>query len=416
MERLRLALAMGYSDWDSFLKNLNRQMLVVHSHFEQVFALPQTDSTGHGDQQRWGALWAQLWSDEEARVLLAQHAFAAPDEAWRLLKQLRTGAAYRTFSPQGRERLDQLIPMVMGAVSATSNADVTLQRLLRIIEAIGRRSAYFSLLIEHPMALSQLVKLCSASHWVAEFIAQHPLVMDELLDPRALYAPLDKHALEQELQDNLSGIASDDLEQQMELMRQFKHSNVMRVAAADVANVLPLMVVSDHLTEIAEVVLAEVLKQSWQSLARKHGVPRLQGHHTGDSPGFAIIAYGKMGGIELGYGSDLDLVFLYDAAQEEGQTHGAQPIEQQLFFARLGQRIIHMLGTRTASGVLYEVDMRLRPSGAAGLLVTSIAGFGDYQHHSAWTWEHQALVRARPVAGDPTIAAQFNQIRAEILG
>jgi len=271
-------------------------------------------------------------------------------------------------------------------------------------------------LAETPMALSQLVRLCAASPWITGLLTLHPLLLDELLDPRTLYAPLQRQALEEELARDLARLGADDLEQQMEVLRHFQQANTLRVAAAEVVGAYPLMVVSDHLTEIAEVVLQAVLRLARQHLIDRHGAPccRIDGQEV--EPGFAIVAYGKLGGIELGYGSDLDLVFLHGSEGEELGTQGAKAIDNNVFFARLGQRIIHMITAHTPAGVLFEVDMRLRPNGAAGMLVSSMAAFAEYQHHAAWTWEHQALVRARVVAGDAPVAERFAAIRREVLG
>jgi glutamate-ammonia-ligase adenylyltransferase len=266
------------------------------------------------------------------------------------------------------------------------------------------------------MALSQLVKLFAASPWIGMLLTHHPVLLDELLDVRTLYQLLDRQALEDELLQELQKLDYDDLEQQMEALRYFKQSHVLHVAAADISHAMPLMKVSDHLTEIAEVVLDEVLQIALNAMAVKHGYPRCSpGHTKACTPGFCIIAYGKMGGIELGYGSDLDLVFLHDSRGEHQKTGGKKPIDNAVFFARLGQRIIHILNTLTPSGILYEVDMRLRPSGASGLLVSDMDAFAEYQRDEAWTWEHQALVRARPVVGDEGVAKQFTAVRHEIL-
>ena len=308
------------------------------------------------------------------------------------------------------------MPLLLGAVAHARDPDTTLSRVLDLVEKIARRTTYLALLAESPMALSQLVRLCAASPWIAGLLTLHPLLLDELLDPRSLYAPLKRQALEDELATDLARLGADDLEQQMEVLRHFQQANTLRVAAADVAGAYPLMVVSDHLTEIAEVVLQAVLRLARQHLIDRHGVPccRIDGQVV--EPGFAILAYGKLGGIELGYGSDLDLVFLHGSEGEELGTQGAKAIDNNVFFARLGQRIIHMMTAHTPAGVLYEVDMRLRPNGAAGMLVSSMAAFAEYQRHAAWTWEHQALVRARVVAGDVPVAERFAAIRRDVLG
>ncbi len=415
LEQMRLAVAMGYDSWPSFRAALTNAMASVHSHFEQVFAAPQTEYGPTDQQSGLADVWLATGGQEQACELLRSAGFVEPDEVLRLLAPLRDGASYRALTQHGRERFDRFMPLLLGAVAVTAQPLLTLKRLIRVVESIGRRSAYFALLVEHPMALSQLAKLCAASPWISDFVAQHPLLLDELLDARTLYAPLERGALEQELKGALQSIGGDDLEQQMETLRNFTQSNLLRVAAADVFNVAPLMVVSDYLTEIAEVALGEVLAHAWQQLTHRHGVPLCKRGEHFESPGFAIIGYGKLGGIELGYGSDLDLVFLHDSEGDQELTAGPKRIDNAVFFARLGQRIIHMLSTRTPSGVLYDVDTRLRPSGASGLLVSSLASFADYQRHDAWTWEHQALVRARFIAGSEHIAEVFNRIRKEVL-
>jgi glutamate-ammonia-ligase adenylyltransferase len=307
------------------------------------------------------------------------------------------------------------MPLLLGSVARAPRPDETLPRVLRLLESIVRRITYVSLLVENPMALSQLVKLCAASPWIADLLRRHPILLDELLDPRTLYAPPDAAALQVELAHRLATLAPDDLEQHLEALRHFKQGNVLRVAAADVSDALPLMQVSDHLSWIADTVLDATLRIAWNDLVARHGAPRCRIDGEVCDRGFAIVAYGKLGGLELGYGSDLDLVFLYTAQDDDAPTTGAKPIPAAVFFARLAQRIIHILTAHTPMGVLYEVDLRLRPSGASGLLVTSLDAFADYQRTQAWTWEHQALTRARPIAGDARVLGKFDAIRREVL-
>ncbi|MDX1251462.1 MAG: bifunctional [glutamate--ammonia ligase]-adenylyl-L-tyrosine phosphorylase/[glutamate--ammonia-ligase] adenylyltransferase [Gammaproteobacteria bacterium] len=413
--RLCLAASMGYGDWQTFSQALERHRRRVHEHFERVFAAPQTGGATQAGSPDLGAAWSGALEARQAEAVLAAAGFDDPGEALRLCVRLREGHAWRALSSQGRERMDRLMPLLLGAAGRSAQSVVTLQRLTRLIEAIARRTAYLALLVEHPLALSQLVKLCAASPWIAAMLARHPLLLDELLDPRSLYAPLSRVELTQDLDQRLKAIPPQDLEQQMEALRQFKQAATLHVAAADVAGAMPLMIVSDHLTDIAEIVLAQVLRLAWRHLAERHGQPQCRIGGKLHAPGFAILGYGKLGGIELGYGSDLDLVFLHDSAGEEQYTTGPKVIDNAVFFARLGQRIIHILNTQTPAGVLYEVDMRLRPSGASGPLVSSLEAYTDYQHRQAWTWEHQALVRARVVAGDGIIAAAFGTLRREVL-
>jgi glutamate-ammonia-ligase adenylyltransferase len=258
------------------------------------------------------------------------------------------------------------------------------------------------------------VKLTDASPWIASFLAQHPVLLDELLDPRTLYRPPAREAITAELQHRLSQSPADDLEVQIEELCIFKQVNVLRVAAADVSGRLLLMRVSDYLSDIAEVAINAVVDLAWQHLVERHGTPVCRLNGTSCDRGFAVIAYGKLGGLELGYGSDLDLVFLHSGI--DGQTSGGpRPIDNAQFFNRLGQRVIHILTSPTRAGRVYDIDTRLRASGISGILVQHVEAFRDYQLTEAWTWEHQALIKARPVSGDRLITARFEAIRAEVL-
>lgn len=415
--RLRLAFTMGFADWAAFIKVLDRHRRFVHGQFEQVFSAPQAAAAESAPAGAgFEGLWAGTLDDTAARRLLAAAGCEDCGEVLRRLEAFRDSAALRALGSRGRGRLDRLMPLLLGAISEVPEPTRTFIRVLEVIEAIAGRSAYLALLVEHPMALSQLVQLCAASPWITEQLARHPLLLDELLDPRQLYAPPARADLEQQLALRLKQIGAEDLEQQMDALRQFQKAAMLRVAAADVMGATPLMRVSDHLTDIAEVVLAEVLGLCWRHMVGRHGVPGGRAQDRGLPVGFVILAYGKLGGIELGYGSDLDLVFLHDSHAGAPRSDGPKPLDNAVFFARLGQRIIHVLNTLTPAGVLYEVDMRLRPSGASGLLVTSLEAFAEYQRNEAWTWEHQALVRARPVAGDGELAAAFAAVRREVLG
>lgn len=410
----RLAMAMDYADWESFARVLQHHRRRVHSHFEHLFAAPE-EGVSRDEQVPLMRLWRGDLPAAEAEAVLSGAGFDEPAAVLEQITRLRESATCRHLTAQGRQRLDYLMPLLLGAVAQAERPRVTLSRVLGLLEKIARRTAYLALLAENTVALSQLVRLCAASSWIAAQLARHPLLLDELLDPRVLYVPLNRAALQRELAADLEPVAADDLEQQMEVLRHFKQTNVLRVAAADLAGVYPLMVVSDHLTEIAEVILGEMVRLARAHMAARHGLPRCRADGRVFEPGFAVIGYGKLGGIELGYGSDLDLVFLHDSAGEELGSSGAKPLDNAVYFARLGQRIIHMATAHTPSGVLYDIDMRLRPSGASGLLVSSVTAYADYQRKEAWTWEHQALVRARAVAGDAPVATAFDAVRREVL-
>ena len=411
--KVRLAWSMGFADWAEFEAVLRDHMRLVHEHFEQVFAAPQTEHA-EGDHLDLTGVWQGLLDEEQALAALQQLGYGNTIEVYGLIQGLRKGRAYLGMSAQGRTRMNQLIPLLIGAVAAAQQPDQTLARLLKLIESIGRRSAYIALLVENPMALSQLVRLCDASPWIAHYLSRNPQLLDELLDPRSLYQPPQRDAIQNEVRQRLMQLDAEDTEGQMEVLRRIKQAAVLRVAAADVMEAVPLMVVSDHLTDIAEVMVDAAFDLAWRHLVARHGRPLCGDSRVCDT-GFAVIAYGKMGGLELGYGSDLDIVFLHSAESSGRMTTGEKPVDNAVFYARLGQRMIHILNTRTPAGVLYEVDTRLRPSGASGLLVSNIDAFADYQRQHAWTWEHQALVRARLITGDQGIAAAFTHLREEIL-
>ncbi len=414
LEQLRLATAMGFADWQSFIASLRQHMNRVQRHFDQVFAEPRHTRARAG-APALAAVWAGTLERSAALEALARAGFAEPQAVLAQLQALREGLVYTSFSSEGRSRLDRLLPLLLAAAGETPEPTTTLARLVKLIEAIGRRSAYLVLLVENPVALSQLVKLSSASAWIASWISQHPVLLDELLQPAGLYAPAPPTVLETELSERLARVPDDDLEAQMDILREFRHGHVLRVAAADVGPGLPAEEVSRHLCDIAEVVLRRCLQIAYAGLVRRYGAPG-GGAGDGPQPGFAVVAYGKLGSLELGYGSDLDMIFLYEAGDASGETSGPRVVSNEIFFARLGQRLIHILTTRTRAGQLYEVDMRLRPSGQSGPLVTTLSAFRAYQLEQAWTWEHQALVRARAIAGKDELRQAFEQVRREVLG
>lgn len=416
LDRLRLAHAMGYADYAVLCRELEGWRQKVHEHFEHVFMAPQGEDQGDKEQADLADVWQGRIREDEAAERLYAVGFQQPAKVREQLAGLHRSHSCRALSAQGRNRLDRLMPMLVRAVGAGRYPDATLPRVLQLLESIVRRTAYLALLNEHPLALSQLVRLCAGSPWIARLLARHPVLLDELLDPGTLYAPPERSALQRELTQRLENVPSADLEQQMEVLRHYQQANSLRVAAADIAGAVPLMVVSDYLTDIAEVIVEAVLSLAWRHTTERYGQPtgRMDGRLI--PQGLVILAYGKLGSFELGYGSDLDLVFIHEAQGEEQITDGARRVDNPVFFARLVQRIIHILTTPTPGGILYPVDTRLRPSGKAGLLTSSREAFANYQLHQAWTWEHQALVRARVVAGSTRLAEEVEAIRCQVLG
>lgn len=415
MDRIRLAWSMGFESWQSFSKALEQQRRRVQQLFDAVFVAPRVVHEQAHQESVFTPLWRGALAEPDATALLERNGYRTPAGIVQLLGQLRNGPLMRALNERARHRLDELMPRVLETASTTADPDQTCQRLVRVVEAIAKRSAYLALLVERPTVLEHLARLASHSAWLTDMVARAPLLLDELIDPRVFTEFPSQDSLHVELEAALNGVATDDLEAQMDALRQFQQTAVVRVAAADIAGDVPLMKVSDFLTWIAEQVIGEAFSIAWRHLVARHGAPHCEDENGERAAHFGIIAYGKLGGIELGYGSDLDLVFLHDSAGNEQQTQGPHPIDNAEFFTRLAQRIINILSVPTTSGVLYQVDTRLRPSGAAGLMVSSLEAFERYQLEHAWTWEQQALLRARPVAGDATVGTTFNELRREIL-
>ena len=410
--RARIAAGMGYASWEAFSERLDRHRRNVDEQFAQVFGQErETDAAAGGDPL--GALLSASTDEETGVTLLEGAGFAAAREAWSVVARYRDTIALKMPDALGHERLARLTPDLLRAIAAQSNATTTLERVMTVIESIAKRSVYLALLAERSIALSQFVQLCAASPWIARLLGRHPVLFDELLDPRTLYEPLAPDRLDKDIAERLTAIDDPDREHEMDCLRQSKQANVLRVAAADVSRRIPLMVVSDHLTEIAEAVLRAALAIAWRDITARHGRPASMPRDAAFAP-YAIIAYGKLGGIELGYGSDLDLVFVNDD-DSSAMTTGPKSIDVATFYARLTQRLIHVLTTMTSQGALYEVDPRLRPDGSKGVLVNTLEGLGEYLRDKAWTWEHQALVRARAVAGDPALGQRFAHLRRDIL-
>jgi len=402
-ERARLALcrALGFDDWSSFAEHLNRHRHFVQSEFELL--IEARDDAAEDDSGPYQTLWQR-----------ACNPLAEPDTNGSEVEQALFGfarhGAIRSLNEINRQRLDLFMDVLLKKIEGQSDPEVLLNRMLALVLAVVRRSAYLLLLIENPDALERLLMLVKASAWIAETLTAHPALLDELLDPEALFYLPPRAELLAELEKMIDE-RGDDLEQILEVLRYFRSAHALRVAASEVTGALPLMKVSDYLTFVAEAVIDGTLRVAWREMIASHGYP--DGVRR-ESPEFLIVGYGKLGGIEMNHGSDLDLVFLH-SADPNGSTDGSRSIDNLSFYARLGQKIIHILSANTPSGRAYEVDMRLRPSGNSGLLTTTIAGFERYQNTEAWTWEHQALVRARPIAGDEGLAQQFEAIRAAIL-
>ena len=361
-----------------------------------------------------------LWEPQtQSNALLeALQASAVPEAAQLLplLQELPQAPRLRRLDAIGRRRLANLLASLLPQLPANQPMAV-LRRLLSIVEAIGQRSAYFSLLLENTAARQRLLTVCAQGDFLAARIAAYPLLLDELLDEQVLLQLPQRSSLQADLAARIAEVLTEEPDRQVEALYQFQRAALFRVALADLIGGLPLMQVSDRLTEIAELITEAAMQMAWQQMVERHGTPCCC-----DVPGaaprtvrVAAIGYGKLGGHELGYSSDLDLVLLHDSSGEQQQTDSASPVDNQLFFLRWAQRLLHLLTVHTGAGRLYEVDMRLRPSGNGGLLVTRIEAFADYQFKEAWTWEHQALLHARAVAGDAQLRQRIEALRLDVL-
>jgi glutamate-ammonia-ligase adenylyltransferase len=414
--RERIALAMRAPNWAAMLKSLDEHRERVSRHFKSVVFSGGREVDPTAVKLDLGRFWDTEAEQAALAESLARAGMADANEAARALLELRASPLVRKLDEPGRKRLQALLPALMADVVASPTPLVVMRRVLKIIEAIGQRSVYFALLHESGAVRKRLIELCGHGDFLANQIAAHPLLLDELLDERLLMDLPTRTALEAELDVLMEQEPSDEPERQVETLRQFQRVAIFRVAVADLTGVLPVMKVSDRLTEIAEIIVERAMRLGWQQMTAQYGVPMCDEEGGGRrAVRVCAVGYGKLGGMELGYSSDLDLVFLHDSRGEQQETDAARPIDNQLFFVRLAQRIVHILTVHSAAGRLYEVDVRLRPSGKGGMLITNVRAFAEYQQTEAWTWEHQALLHARDVAGAPALRAEFSSVRMDVL-
>jgi glutamate-ammonia-ligase adenylyltransferase len=383
-DRLLVARAMGFAAWDSFRAALDARRARVSWHFDQLFSVE--DAPKHA--------LAPLWAGDGTADGLARLGFGDAEGTAARLAAVRSGARYAGLPEASRRRFDALIPRIIEESAAREDADATLARFLELLETVSRRAAYLALLDEHPAVLARLAQIFDSSSWAGEYLNRHPVVLDELLDARSLLSKPDWVVFARELRAQLAARQGDE-ERQMDWLREAHHGQVFRLLAQDLSGLLSVEALADHLSDLADATLRVTLELCWAQLKGRHR----------DEPRFAIVAYGKLGGKELGYASDLDLIFLYDDPDERAQE----------VYSRLAQRFNRWLTGRTAAGVLFDIDLRLRPQGESGLLVSSLDAFRRYQRESAWTWEHQALTRARFSAGHAGLDGAFEDERNAIL-
>jgi glutamate-ammonia-ligase adenylyltransferase len=385
-----IARAMGFASYEALLVELDDHRATVSRHFEQVFADPNQG------EHPLAVMWSGACADdpEDCCDRFERLGYRQPKAAAERLAGLRSGPRYQQMTEEIRSRFDALVPRLIEAAAATPNPDETLNRAVALLESVSRRAAYLALLQQYPQALQKVAELVSSSSWAATYLQLHPILMDELLDARLADFTPDWPGVREQLQARLEELEP-DTERQMDTLRETHHAQVFRLLTQDIAGRLTVETLSDHLSALADILLAAAIGGAWKKVLKRHV----------ETPKFAVISYGKLGGKELGYASDLDLVFLFeDPAPEAGENYG-----------RLGTRLNTWLSAQTAAGQLFETDLRLRPNGESGLVVSSIEAFRKYQMESAWVWEHQALTRARFSAGDPAVGDAFERIRREVL-
>ena len=413
LDQIRLATNMGFTNWSEFIEQLAVRMKQNRLIFNALIGIDDSESVSNTKQ--YNDLFDDLWVPDlqlsDIKAVLPNYSDSDAEQLYQMLIQFRNDIGKRTIGVRGREILDQLMPRLLDAICNGQQAIMVFSRILPLLVNIVSRTTYLELLLEYPSALKQLIRLCSASPMISDQLAHYPILLDELIDINSLYQTVAPNEYKSQLYQYLLRIQVDDEEQQLEALRQFKQMQLLHIAAADVEHILTTMKVSDHLTYVAEALLDFVVQMAWNQMIERYGKPA---HLADNHKGLVVVAYGKLGGWELGYGSDLDLVFLHDCPANS-VTNGDKQIDSRQFYLRLVQRIIHLFNVRTSFGILYEVDVRLRPQGDAGLLACSLDSFADYQMNEAWTWEHQALVRARAVYGENDLIKRFNQIRHDVL-
>ena len=413
LDQIRLATNMGFTNWSEFIEQLTVRMQQNRLIFNALIG--NDDSESVPNTKQYNDLFDDLWVPDlqlsDIKSVLPNYSDSDAEQLYQMLIQFRNDIGKRTIGVRGREILDQLMPRLLDAICNGQQAIMVFSRILPLLVNIVSRTTYLELLLEYPSALKQLIRLCSASPMISDQLAHYPILLDELIDINSLYQTIEPNEYKSQLYQYLLRIHVDDEEQQLEALRQFKQMQLLHIAAADVEHILTTMKVSDHLTYVAEALLDFVVQMAWSQMVERYGKPA---HLADNHKGLVVVAYGKLGGWELGYGSDLDLVFLHDCPANS-VTNGDKQIDSRQFYLRLVQRIIHLFNVRTSFGILYEVDVRLRPQGDAGLLACSLDSFADYQMNEAWTWEHQALVRARAVYGENDLIKRFNQIRHDVL-
>jgi [glutamine synthetase] adenylyltransferase / [glutamine synthetase]-adenylyl-L-tyrosine phosphorylase len=394
----RIAKALQYEDVEALQFDLKNHRDAVSEEFSRLLETkrhkPKTDA--------YSLYWRAL-PDQANAMQLAELGFIESESLHAALRDYARHAQALNLNARTRTRLDHVLPMILAAAANSVAPEAALKRSLGLLYAIAKRSSYLALLEETPAALQRLVDVVASSAWLAERLVQHPLLLDELLDHRMVQAFPDAKSL---LKTTMQILSYDDVEQSLLKLNELRQSLSFRIAKATMFKQQSAAESAQQLAALAQAILQAIWHLAKHEIETAHGI--FPDTH------FAVMGYGSVGAKELGFGSDLDVVFLYQAPVA-GMSSGARALDASRYFARWAQKMISLMQTLTPAGRLYEIDMRLRPDGAKGLLVSTIESFAEYQHARAWTWEHQALVRARALAGDQILCDKFEKVRTEIL-
>lgn len=336
--------------------------------------------------------WRSNPNSNEGIELIANMGFRNPNDVRRWIMLSNTEPNYQLLNERDKSRIEKLLPTLITTTAKLSEPDAALRRSLDFIERLSAWPGYLELLVNYPSALRHLIGLVGASTWLSQFLLRQPAMVDELLETRKCFHARKRDAQRESLAGALDRAGSDEGNLLIAL-RNFKNSELLHILALDLEGVITIDQVSHYLTDLADLLLQVVLERASEQLGLGKPVP------------LGIIGYGKLGSREMSYASDTDIVFLY---QEESGVEKDRLVQ-------LAMTINRWLTTGTSAGVLYETDFRLRPHGDSGLLVTSVDAFHDYQMKTAWIWEHQALTRARMIAGTDKLAHAFKKIRSDVL-
>lgn len=422
LDRQRLLCIVDETDWTVFKDELAVHQACVSRCFTALFESSENESnsgdikdTAELDAARdiWAALCAEAVSDHDKQAMLASLGYESDESLLVIINSLTAGSFYQRLAAESQQRVERVVPLILNLAKDTKAPGATLGRMLALVKAVAGRSGYLQVLCDQPDALKHLVSLFSRSRWLAKFVAGQPMVIDELLTNAALH--IDAQGVFTETQELVERLRNSELDVQMDSMRHYRQAREMRIACAQLDGSLTLMQVSDQLSWLAEAIIAGVISLVSMPLDERFGRPGYSEDDVRKPSHVGVLAYGKLGGLELGFSSDLDLVFVHDSTGTKQQTDGEKPVDNGLYYAKLAQKFVHFMGTNTPAGMLYEIDLRLRPNGSSGVLVTGIGTFADYQQSNAWTWEHQALMRARLVYGIDSLRVRFDEIRQHVL-